>query len=92
MGIAAYNRGNRVISRGLGNHVLGESTGKPDPRPATWGEKARARAEDHARRIVAGADRYGIARPSVEILTVAVQEAARVGEETARSAAVLALS
>ncbi len=97
MGIAAYNRGSLGISR-----QLCEQYGcrgcvrcreyKPSPRPASWGEKAQSRAIARARRIVIGCDRYGLPRPSADVLIAAVQERERVGKETARVAADAALA
>ena len=65
---------------------------KPTPRPATWGDKALARATERARRIVAECERYGLLRPSAEVLAGAVQERERVGAETAKVAAETALA
>lgn len=96
MGIAAYNRGSLGISRQLcaeyGCRGCVRCTEhKPTPRPATWGDKALARATERARRIVAGCERYGLPRPSLEVLVGAVQERERVGLETATRAAKAAL-
>jgi hypothetical protein len=41
--------------------------------------------------MVASAAKYGLVEPTVEVLTLAVRESARVGESTARAAAVEAL-
>lgn len=61
MGIAAYNRGSAVISRQARADIgIREMSHVPTPRPATWGAKARAKAADCARRIVAGRLRYGL--------------------------------
>jgi len=98
MGVAAYNRGSRVISaqfcreRGCPGCSACSEPVKPEPRPAGWGDKARARALDKARRIVSGYRRYGLTPPDEEILTHAVREDARVGRATAATAARKALS
>lgn len=42
--------------------------------------------------MVDGAVRYGLAAPTLEVLTLAVQSAARVGADTARAAADAALA
>jgi hypothetical protein len=96
MGIAAYNRGSLSISRqfcaesGCRGCVRCREY-KPTPRPPTWGDKASARAKTRAQRIVAGCARYGLPRPSVELLSDAVQKIERVGVKTARAAAESAL-
>lgn len=97
MGIAAYNRGSLGISRQLCAEYgcrgcVRCSKHKPTPRPATWGDKALARATERARRIVAGCERYGLPQPSAEVLAGAVQERERVGAETAARAAEAALT
>lgn len=96
MGIAAYNRGSLGISRQLCAEYdcrgcVRCSEYKSTPRPATWGDKALARATERARRIVSGCERYGLPRPTVDVLAGAVQERERVGDETARKAAETAL-
>lgn len=97
MGHAAYMRGSRLISTqtcrdtGCPGCVRCRPDPRPTPRPAGWGGKARERADKCARRCIASAERYGLPRPSVEVLTLAVQQQARVGESTARDAAVAAL-
>lgn len=89
MGIAAYNRGSRCISRGLGTLV--EPTAKSTPRPAEWGETARAKAIDRARRLIAGCERYGV--PVVrETLIDAVAAAERCARSTAEAAVDLVLA
>jgi len=60
--------------------------------PAWTGEKAAARALDYALRIVASARRYGLDVPCVEMLAEIVRDRARVGAETAISAARRALT
>lgn len=96
MGIAAYYRGNKVISdqlrREYDPHYHPDAVpAKPVPRPATWGDKASQRALERARGIVAGALKYGMRLPDVEMLTEIVIEKARVGRDTATAAAVMAL-
>lgn len=63
----------------------------PTPRPATWGDKARARAEDHARRCLRGAARLGL-ELDPEVLAYAVADRARVSLDTARAAVALTMS
>jgi len=93
MGHAAYMRGSRAISRqfceevGCGGCSLCRPKHKPTPRPEGWGDKAKARAADHAQRIIAGRAKYGMPPPSVEVLSGAVQDRARVSESTATQAA-----
>lgn len=63
----------------------------PTPRPVDWGTKAKTRAVERARGILAGARRHGLAI-DLELLTVATMERANVGRETAQAAAEFALS
>jgi hypothetical protein len=94
VGVAAYQRGNMVITRGIAMDL-----GEPDPfrpyiptpRPSAWGDKARTRAEDHARRIVRGLVRLGY-EVDPEVLVYSVADRARVGMETARAAVATVLS
>lgn len=89
MGIAAYNRGSRVLSEriyGLRERPLPT----PKPRPAEWGEKTRAAAEERARSILASGRRYG-RNDSAEILAGAVRLRVRCTEETAMAAALKAI-
>ena len=99
MGHAAYMRGSRAISaqlcrdRGCSGCIRCRPEGaKPTPRPPTWGDKARAKADDSARRILTGAERAGLPRPTQEVLALAVQSAARVSSSVATAAAVAALA
>jgi hypothetical protein len=99
MGHAAYMRGSRVISaqfcrdRGCPGCVRCRPEGpKPTPRPPGWGDKARQRADEHALRMVASAERYGLPRPTVDALALAVQNSARVSDATAQAAATAALA
>lgn len=93
MGAAAYNRGSRLIARqadeALGIRPAAEH--KPTPRPDTWGDKAKARALERARRILRGGRRYG-RETSEEILAGAVAMVARVSLQTATEAARAALA
>lgn len=98
MGHAAYMRGSRVIAarlcrdRGCAGCVWCRPEGpSATQRPPGWGDKARIRAEDCASRMIATAERYGLPRPTVEALTLAVQDSARVSASTARTAAEAAL-
>ena len=92
MGIAAYYRGNKLISL-----QLNRAAGIPDPcfvaerRPASWGSKAQGKALDCAVRILEGCQRYGTTAPTEEALAMAVRESAKVGVTTARNAARLAI-
>ena len=99
MGHAAYMRGSRAIAaqfcrdRGCSGCIWCRPEGPtPTPRPPGWGGKARARAEEHANRMVTAAARHGLARPTPEALALAVQDAARVGAATAMGAALSALA
>jgi hypothetical protein len=95
---ASYMRGSRRISAEFCREYgcIGCARCRPDchrePRPATWGDAAAARALDHARRIVAGAARAGLAAPAADVLAEAVRSRARVGHETAIRAAAKALA
>lgn len=86
MGVAAYNRGSRVISRGLGTERE-PAEHKPVPRPKDWGAKAHARAVERAGRLLRGADRYGLRRPSRDDLIDLLRDLERVGQATAEAAA-----
>lgn len=93
MGVAAYWRGSRAISRGIAaDYGLPDPypEHRPTPRPATWGDKARARAEDHARRCLRGAARYGLDLDP-DTLARAVADRARVSLDTARAAVARAM-
>ena len=96
MGIAAYNRGSLAMSREfcraggcMGCVRCSEHT--PTPRPATWGDKARTRAMDRARRLIASGAKAGLRLLTVDMLAAILQERERVGESTARSVAEEAL-
>ena len=94
MGVAAYQRGNRAITRGIAMDL-----GEPDPfrpyiatpRPDGWGDKALMRAADVARRSLRGARRYGLALDR-DVLILAVVDRARVGEATAARGVDIALA
>ena len=92
MGAAAYNRGSRVIRRQADEAIgiASPSEHRPTPRPESWGDRAKARALERARRILRGCRRYG-RETSEEILAGAVQMVARVSLETATEAARQAL-
>lgn len=97
MGAAAYNRGSRVISAQFCRERACRgcprcSEYRPAKRPKTWGDKALTRATQRARRIVVGSIRYGLSRPTVDMLASAVQERERVGMATALAAAERALA
>ena len=92
MGGAAYNRGSLVISRQICEQFGCSGCGacreyRPTPRPESWGDKAKARALERARSILASSKRHGLPRPTVEMLTAIVQERERVGAATAQAAA-----
>lgn len=97
MGVAAYYRGNRIISeqicreRGCSGCRICRPY-KPTPRPPGWGEKAAARALERARRVIASAARYSLPIPDEETLAAILRDKERVGETTAREAARLALA
>lgn len=88
MGIAAYNRGSRVLSERI--YGPPRPLPSPQPRPADWGEKTRAKAEARARSILASGRRYG-RNDSAEILAGAVRLRVRCTEETAMAAALKAI-
>lgn len=99
MGIAAYNRGSRCIARGIQmDYGTWREPVKPRPRPAGWGDKIKARALDHAERMLAtnrrlvaelGADAW---KPiTLEILAGAVEMRVRCSLATATEAARLAM-
>ncbi len=99
MGVAAYRRGSALISlhhareayaAGITNHNPDAAPYQPRPRPPAWGEKAAAKALDHARRILSGCRRHGL-ECDESILTGAVVMRANVAEATARTAAQAAL-
>lgn len=92
MGVAAYNRGSLVISRQFCE--AGGCRGcdrcrkiVPTPRPASWGDKARTRAMDRARRLIASGLKAGLRPLTVDMLAAILQERERVGEATARGIA-----
>ena len=93
---AAYRRGSMAITRQIcaeyncrGCVYCHEH--KPTPRPADWGEKAKAKALARAQRILASAARFGLSMPSVEVLAEILRDRERVGAGTARRAAEEAL-
>jgi len=97
MGAAAYNRGSLNISRqfceeGGCRGCVRCREHVPIPRPASWGDKARARAMDRARRLIASGAKAGLRPLTVDMLAGILQERERVGEATAKAVAEEALS
>lgn len=94
MGIAAYYRGNALISlqarRAAG--IPDPMPAKPEPRPAGYGEKASIRALARAEATLAGAKAYGMAPPCFEALVDVVMQTAKVGRATAEAAARVTLN
>lgn len=87
MGIAAYYRGNAVISRQTQRDLgIPEPCYKPEARPPGWGGKAAARALERARRLLSSAERHGLRPLDEESLVELVAEKARVGKKTAAAA------
>lgn len=88
MGAAAYNRGSRAISRQIAaDFGLREpEEHRPSPRPAGWGDKAKAKALARARSILASSLRLGRVL-DLEMLAGTVQMATRVGAAAALEAA-----
>ena len=94
MGVAAYYRGNRAISAQFcmesGCHgCVNCSTYTPTPRPAGWGDKARAKADKRAASLVRYFARDGRTL-SVDDLADMVREGVGCGAKTARQAAIRA--
>lgn len=96
MGVAAYYRGNRVISaqhcrdRGCGGCLACQLRSHVTPRPPGWGDKARARALAFAVRFV----RWSKARGcdlDAESLALAIRDNVRCGKRTAADAAAEAI-
>jgi hypothetical protein len=92
MGIAAYNRGSLTISRqfceeGGCRGCVRCREHVPTPRPASWGDKARARATKRAKRLIASGAKAGLSPLTVDMLVAILQDRERVGEATARSVA-----
>jgi len=97
MGGAAYNRGSRAITRGAcaangcrGCWACWEKPA-PTPRPPGWGSATAARAAKAAERLVA----YFKCRDTaltIEDLTWMVQDRAKCGMATARTAAEAAIT
>jgi hypothetical protein len=97
MGVAAYNRGSLNISRQFcaERGCLGCmrcSKIKATPRPSTWGDKAKTKAMERARRLIASGARAGLPRLTVDMLAAILQERERVGAATAQSVAEEALA
>ena len=86
MGIAAYNRGSRSISRGI-DMERGTYRESPAPvqRNADWGGAARIRAKDRAIRLLRGLRRLGYTVDE-ESMAWEVKDRAKVGLDTAKQA------
>ena len=96
MGAAAYRRGSRAITDSIarehGLRVDGDTPKHKAVRPQSYGTIAKVRAEEKARGLVRGYLVRSKPLPSVEDLAEAVESFARVGRETARAAATVALN
>lgn len=96
MGVAAYNRGSRAISRGIAMDRGERDPFRPyvpTPRPSDYGNKALAKAEAIVRKHLRGA--YKVAHARGEILDVDttlynlvdyLPTEYRLGQETVRKA------
>jgi len=95
MSAASYRRGSQIIAVGIArDHGLHVADDYPKGRPqrsADHGEKAQLRAEKKARGLIRGYVARQKPVPSVDDLAEAVESFARVGKETARAAATVAL-
>jgi len=95
MSAASYRRGSLAISdsiaRDHGLRVDGDTPKLKKPRPDDYGTVAKERAETKARGLVRGYIARGKPVPSAADLAEAVETFARVGRETARAAATVAL-
>ena len=93
MGIAAYYRGNRAISRGIcgncGRCSACYEPPTPTPRPPEWGDKIRAKADNRAEGIVRYFARDG-RTISTDDLADMVRDGVGCGAKTARQAAIRA--
>lgn len=92
MGAAAYNRGSLAISRQFCERGGCRGCDRcreyvPTPRPKSWGDKARTRAMERARRLIASGAKAGLRPLTVDMLAAILQERERVGEATARAVA-----
>jgi len=92
MGAAAYNRGSMNISRqfceeGGCRGCMRCRERVPTPRPASWGDKARAKAMNRARRLINSGAKAGLRPLTVDMLTAILQDRERVGAATARAVA-----
>lgn len=85
MGAAAYNRGNRSITRGIVGPDLSVSK-KVQPRPATWGDKTLAKATQKARECLSYMTGRGHSL-SADDLADMVQSESRWTRATCESAA-----
>ena len=92
MGVAAYYRGNRSISRGIcqqyGCHGCSacRAPAKPTPRPPDWGSKVQAKARKRALSCLRYMRRRGHTLTPAELADI-VREDVRCGKKTAREAA-----
>ena len=92
MGVAAYNRGSRVISaqfcrdRGCPGCSSCSDGPKPTPRPADWGAKTLAKATTHASRTLRYFRKRGYAT-DIDDLAGLVREYVKCGKATSREAA-----
>ena len=99
MGIAAYNRGTASIARGIQmDYGTWREPAKATPRPAGWGDKTKARALDHAermlrtnRKLVAQLGPEAWKPITLEVLAGAVEMRTRCSLATATEAARLAM-
>jgi hypothetical protein len=97
VGAAAYNRGSRLHSRQIcadgGCRGCGACRDyKPTPRPPGWGSKAFDRAIAKADRVIKCCMKAGRPLLDVEGLATLLVERERVGGDTARKAAEIALA
>ena len=90
MGVAAYNRGNRVITAGI--YGFDRRVVKaPQPRPSSWGDKALAKATQKARGCLSYMTSRGHVL-SIEDLADMVQSETRWARATCEAAARTALT
>jgi hypothetical protein len=95
MGVAAYYRGNRSISRGIcgncGRCSACYEPPTPEPRPPGWGGKIRAKADKRAAGLVRWFARDGRTL-GVEDLAYMVRDDVGCGVKTSTEAATAALN
>lgn len=92
MGVAAYYRGNRVISeqirREAGLDVPGDRPQPaPTPRPEGWGAGTRERAQKWARGCLAHFANRGLPTPTENELADWIVQNVKCGKRTAREVA-----